>query len=110
MHYTLTCLVQSDKMDRARLTRLFVLLFLINTTGWFTNVAVDASQVTLTNNGYKKLVVAISSETPADQSDLIISNIKVFHQIFHATKRVYYIDFFTLENDFRSLPGPLQGD
>jgi hypothetical protein len=63
-------------MDRVTLTQLSVLFFLLYNTGWY-HIAVEASRVTLTNNGYKNLVVAISSETPVNQSDIIISNIKV---------------------------------
>ena len=38
---------------------------------------VQASRVTITNNGYENVVVAIGPSVPADQSDLIIDNIKV---------------------------------
>jgi hypothetical protein len=67
---------QSDKMGRSALARLFVLIFVINATGR-NDVSVNASRVTLTNNGYKNLVVAISPSAHADQSEIIISNIKV---------------------------------
>ncbi len=68
---------QSDKMGRSGLVRLFVLIFVINATGR-NDVSVNASRVTLTNNGYKNLVVAISPSAHADQSEIIISNIKVY--------------------------------
>ena len=68
---------QSDKMDRSALVRLFVLIFVINATGRNDHVSVNASRVTLTNNGYRNLVVAISPSAHADQSEIIISNIKV---------------------------------
>lgn len=68
---------QSDKMGRSALVRLFVLIFVINATGRNDRVSVNASRVTLTNNGYRNLVVAISPSAHADQSEIIISNIKV---------------------------------
>lgn len=70
-------LAQSDKMDRSALAQVFVLLFVINTTGW-NDVAVGASRVTFTNNGYKNLVVAISPAAHVYHSIPIINNIKVY--------------------------------
>ena len=64
-------------MDRVTLTQLSLLFFLLYSPGWHHIAPVEASRVTLTNNGYKNLVVAISNETPVNQSDIIISNIKV---------------------------------
>lgn len=69
-------LAQSDKMVRWTLTlRFWVSLLMINSGRW---IGIDASRVTMTNSGYNNLVVAISSETPASQSGIIIDNIKVF--------------------------------
>jgi hypothetical protein len=38
--------------------------------------------VTLTDNGYKNLVVAISPAAPIEQSESIIKNIKVLFRIY----------------------------
>jgi hypothetical protein len=69
-------------MDRSSaLAQLFVLLFVINTAEWH-DVTVGASRVTLTDNGYKNLVVAISPAAQIDQSESIIKNIKVLFRIY----------------------------
>ncbi len=67
-----------DKMDKSTLAQWFAtLLFVIYTASW-AGIAVEASKVTLTKNGYNDLVVAISSEAPVDQAETIINNIKVY--------------------------------
>lgn len=40
-----------------------------------------ASRITIKDNGYDNILVAISPSVPANQSDIIIQNIKVYENI-----------------------------
>lgn len=57
---------------------LATLLFVIYTASGRAGIAVEASKVALNKNGYKDLVVAISTEAPVAQAETIINNIKVY--------------------------------
>lgn len=67
-------IAQSDKMARSGFT-LSILLVLFLAIG--TEHPVDGTRVSLIDNGYVNLVVAIAESTPRDQSKVIIENIQV---------------------------------
>lgn len=96
---------------------LATLLFVIYTASGRAGVAVEASKVALNKNGYKDLVVAISTEAPVAQAETIINNIKVYilkeikYISNHSAIFFFLIHFiFDIDNDTGSLAGSLQGD
>lgn len=108
---------QSDRMDKSTLRQLFVSLLFVICTGSWAGISVDASRVTLNQNGYNDLVVAISSEAPVEKAQTIISNIKVglirysalIWQLI-ATYLKNLVKLFWIDDNIGSLPSALQGD
>lgn len=77
------------KMNRQVVHQLFVILT-------FSLPVLLASRVTITDNGYEDIVVAISSSVPADQSETIMANIKVIYWRFVVWDRLCKLSSFFL--------------
>ena len=83
----------STKFNMNGRSHVFVLFLLMSTFSSWIQVPTDATSISIDNNAYSNIVVAISPDVADTNAELIIQNIQVWkYEIFY---------FFALSNFFK---------